>query len=250
MSPFTKPSKTDEAVIEAAPDEEYGEEYVAEEQPAYEPPVEEAPAFEAEAEAEVQFDADPGYDTGATEYAAVEADVYVTESGRTIRVGTGAAAIPTAKKRKRAIIRASALIIFGIIVAFMGGVIYLALNILSDPGTGGGGGPKNIGFDVNVNPLTTKPATFFHIELRDKVAVVVDATSLSNTWIEDMKAAILKSVDNDDLKHRYQFVLYTDLDALAFPKEKAMPIKGRSRKQLEAMLKSATGLGWANPTMR
>lgn len=150
--------------------------------------------------------------------AAGAAQTFVTASGKVITIS--AKVIPTARKRRK-IVRASAVILYVIVVGSIAAACIGAVVLLSRSGepTPKGGEASVEKIDPDANPFQLPGPNVLGIPLQGRSVVVVEAGADASPWMSVMIDAILTGTRRLDAKQGFQVVLWGEDSAMAFPDE-------------------------------
>lgn len=159
-------------------------------------------------------------DAASSSAQAAAEQTLTTASGR--KVSVGAAAVPTARKRRKAL-RA------GILIMFIGGAIglvalcYFAIQFVSGTGTVSKSDAANItrgvlgGYDPDVNPFLLAKLNVLGLPVGDQSVVVVDASAASRLWLSLAKEAVKVAAKGVPKNQAVQFVFWSEADTKAIP---------------------------------
>lgn len=188
--------------------------------------------------------------TTAGSGVAQAVQTYVTASGRIVQVAANLV-IPTARKRKKALIRASTAVIF------IGGLVFLvafcivAIVMLANAGSSkdGGTGPGSGKVASAGLPTPSDKAHFLGRKIEQSTIMVIDASSTSREWLDDVKLALRLGTDAAPPEAAMQVVFATDLGAQKYP-AKLQPWSLQDRQKLAAYCDTITAMRVADlPTI-
>ena len=134
--------------------------------------------------------------------------VYVTASGKSVRVSRRS--IPMARKRKRALVRASTAIVFLGVLGGLVAVCVLAIRLLTSPLADPADTNSGIGWEARQNPL--RSAGYLHflgIPLDSMVSIALDAGKSSTPWFDAMKDALARGLESANAGTEFQIVLWS-----------------------------------------
>lgn len=164
-------------------------------------------------------------------------ETFVTASGRTVRVNLGS--ISTARARRRAVIRATTVLVFllcvGVILAVC---VAAAVIMLGDTGQKAVVDPtRGVGFVAANNPLKNGKG-FLGVPVSGACVLSIDASATSGDWFRHLQAALALSLPGISADTVLQTLYWTDLGPRTFP-EVPRKLKPADREQL---LKLASGV--------
>lgn len=193
----------------------------------------------------------PGAGAGAGAGATVEAEaetvdlsseeVFVTESGRTIRVSRHQ--VPVAQRR-RVVVRGTVVLLF---LGIVGGVLVatvVAIGLIlggvkpSSPPASDGDGPAvqtRLLADPG-NPFMAEPGTFMGLRLEPPVVLLVDRSARAESWLPLVNDVILQTVRRLEGAPPIQVVCWSASETKRFPEAGPGPIEGLVLDNLEKLL--------------
>ena len=195
--------------------------------------------------------------TDGTEGVDVSSDVqtFTTPSGRTVRVEAGA--IPTARRKRKAL-RLGIYLAFAAFVLVVLVGVFMAIRMMSEqPGAGGTVEDEQEiqrqldeaqgRTEVERNPYLMSRGNIFTVPIEANTAVLVDgsrpATALYPT-IKMLQATVPNLSDGQAL----QVIVYRESDLVVFPEDKPAVLTGEQRDELLALVGPLGPLGVAEPT--
>lgn len=131
--------------------------------------------------------------------SAADAETFVTDAGRVVRVGAQTV-IPTAPK-KRAVVRATTAALFfavvALLLAMMGGAIYV-MSREAPPANTEDLALQHFQYNRDVNPTTLEAPNVVGMSLGPKPAVIVDASEQSKPWLAQVNRLIAAGLTRGD----------------------------------------------------
>ncbi|MEX0777116.1 MAG: hypothetical protein WD042_15535 [Phycisphaeraceae bacterium] len=205
-------------------------------------PTSRAAARPTAAQAEVVTPADTG-----SGLASSGTQTFVTASGKTVRLKL--AHVPTAGKRKRAVIRATTVVVFvGIMLLVVVLCIVLAAVVMKagQPQRDVLTGEIRVGVDPAHNLLTDAGFLGLPLEAGKTTILAIDASALDRQWLAPMKDYVAQALARAPSNARLQVIMLTDLGMRVWP-AKPKPLATDDHEALRKFLAPIPAMGFADP---
>ncbi len=165
--------------------------------------------------------------------AAPAEEVYTTASGKTVRV-SDKRPIPTARKRKKALIKAGVLAAFLCAMALLLGIAGAAIYVMTRPASDSLDALAN-GADAP-NPFTLTFPNLLGCVLESPCALVIDGSAQSQPWFDAFVRGLDASLKQTGPTHRVSVVLAAAGSPKAFPLDRPAPADDALRDMISQAL--------------
>ena len=180
-----------------------------------------APAGDADAPAETEAKAEVEAELEDESAEQAGEATFTTASGRTVHVDTHAH-IPTAEKKQRPMVRAvTAGVIVVVMLVMVGLVGYATVTFLSGPADDDASeaATAQFGYDPSVNIYSLEKANVIGLPLRQRTAIIVDASGDSRRWLTLTQDALRVGLTGADSDAQVGLIYATEAEPSALTEE-------------------------------